>query len=382
MRVVIALLTLLLAASWAYWLIASRCLRQFLRSAAPEPPPAFLPPVSVLKPVQDADDGAYESFASFCRQDYPDFELLFGAARADDPALAVVERLRRDFPARAIRWIVTGDADGNPKTSILERLAGEARGDLLIPADSDIQAPPDTLRRLVAPLADPAVGLVSCLYRSRAGTTLAARLLGLYLDGAFIPSAVLAYRLAGRRFALGAAMAFRRADLARIGGYVAFRDRLLDDYEIGARIAALGLEVRLLPAIVTHVLGAESFRGQWRRELRWNRGIRAARPADYAGLAFTQTTPIALLLLLATGCAPLAVAALAATLVLRAAVAYRAATDLGDPPALADLIWLPLRDLFTALTWCAGLIGRRVSWRGARFVVGAGGHIDRLPPTP
>jgi ceramide glucosyltransferase len=382
MPIVIALLTLLLAASWAYWLIAGRCLRRFLRAAAPEPPPAVLPSVSVLKPIQGADDGAYESFASFCRQDYADFELLFGAARADDPARAVVERLRRDFPARAIRWIVTGEADGNPKTSILERLAGEARGDLLIPADSDVQAPPDTLRRLVAPLADPAVGLVSCLYRSRAGTTLAARLLGLYLDGAFIPSAVLAYRLAGRRFALGAAMAFRRDDLMRIGGYGAFRDRLLDDYEIGARIAALDLEVRLLPVIVTHVLGAESFRGQWRRELRWNRGIRAARPADYAGLAFTQATPIALLLLLATGGSPLALGALAATLVLRAAVAYRAASDLGDRPPLADLAWLPLRDLFTALAWCAGLIGRRVSWRGARFVIGADGRIDRLPPSP
>src|SRR4029077_19129335 len=104
-------------------------------------------------PVKGAEDGAYESFASFCRQDYPRFELLFGAARADDPALAVVDRLRRDFPERAIRSIVTGEADGNPKTAILERLAGEARGDLLVPADSDVQAPPDALRPLVAALA-------------------------------------------------------------------------------------------------------------------------------------------------------------------------------------------------------------------------------------
>ncbi len=385
MHLLVALLALLLAASWAYWLIASSCLRRFLAPLAPPapgaPPPAW-PPVSILKPVKGADHEAYECFASFCRQDYPDFELLFAAARADDPAVAVVERLRRDFPERAIGLITAAGADGNPKTILLERLAAEARGEVLIPADSDIHAPPDTLRRLVAPLADPAVGLVSCLYRSRGGVTLAARLLGLYLDGAFVPSAVLAHRLAGRRFALGAAMALRRADLERIGGYGAFRDRLLDDYEIGSRIAALGLEARLSPAVVTHVLGAESFRGQWHRELRWNRGIRAVRPADYAGLAVTQTTPLALLLALATGFSRWGLAALLATLLLRAAVVHRAAADLGGRPPFSalvrDLVWLPVRDLFTTVAWCAGLAGRRITWRGARFTMRRDGSVEAV----
>jgi ceramide glucosyltransferase len=380
MRIAFALPALLLVASWAYWSMASACLRRFLR-AAPEPPPAVLPPVSVLKPVKGADHGAYGNFASFCRQDYPGFELLFAAARADDPAVAVVERLQRDFPDRAIRLLVTGEADGNPKTALLERLASEARGEVFVAADSDVHAAPDTLRRLVAPLADPGVGLVSCLYRSRGATTLAARLLGLYLDGAFVPSAVFAHRVAGRRFALGAAMAFRRNDLERIGGYGAFRERLLDDYEIGARIAALGLDARLSPAVVTHVLGAESLRGQWQRELRWNRGIRAVRPGDYAGLLVTQATPLALVVLfaaLASGLSGWGLAALLATLALRAAVVYRAAADLGDRLPASDLLWLPARDLFTAVAWCAGLAGRRVTWRGARFSVGRDGRVEAI----
>jgi len=394
MRILSALLglsALLLLASWVYWLVASACLRRFLRAAGPEPRPELLPPVSVLKPVKGADHEAYENFASFCRQDYPDYEVLFAAARADDPAVplieTLIERLRRDVPDRAIRLLVTGEAGGNtagnpagnPKTALLERLAGEARGEVLVAADSDVRADPDALRRLVAPLADPAVGLVSALYRSRGGTTLAARLLGLYLDGSFIPSAVLAHRAAGRRFALGAAMAFRRCDLERLGGYAAFRDRLLDDYEIGARVAALGLQVRLSPIVVTHVLGAESFRGQWQRELRWNRGIRAVRPADYAGLAVTQTTPLALLvflLALPLGRAGWGLAALAGTLALRAAVAYRAAVDLGGRPPLPDLALLPLRDLITAVAWAAGLVGRRITWRGARYLVRRDGGMD------
>lgn len=383
LSVLLGLAALLLVASWAYWLLASACLRRFLRTprADPEPRPGALPRVSVLKPVKGADHEAYECFASFCRQDYPDYEVLFAAARADDPAIPVVERLQRDLPERAIRLLVTGDSGGNPKTALLERLAAEARGEVLVAADSDVRADPDLLRRLAAPLADPAVGLVSALYRSRGGTTLAARLLGLYLDGAFVPSAVLAHRAAGRRFALGAAMAFRRRDLERLGGYAAFRDRLLDDYEIGARMAALGLEVRLSPAVVTHVLGAESFRGQWQRELRWNRGIRAARPADYAGLAVTQATPLALLVLLLAfplGLGSWGLAALLATLALRAAVARRAALDLGgDRPPLFDLAWLPLRDLLTAAAWGAGLAGRRIVWRGARYLVRKDGGIER-----
>jgi ceramide glucosyltransferase len=393
MRILSALLglsALFLLASWAYWLVASACLRRFLRAAVPEPRPEILPPVSVLKPVKGADHEAYESFASFCRQDYPDYEVLFAAARADDPAVPLVEtlieRLRRDD--RAIRLLVTGEAGGNPagnpagnpKTALLERLAGEARGEVLVAADSDVRADPDALRRLVAPLANPAVGLVSALYRSRGGTTLAARLLGLYLDGSFIPSAVLAHRIAGRRFALGATMAFRRRDLERLGGYAAFRDRLLDDYEIGVRMAALGLQVRLSPAVVTHVLGAESFRGQWQRELRWNRGIRAVRPADYAGLLVTQTTPLALLvflLALPAGLGGWGLAALLGTLALRAAVAYRAASDLGGRPPLSDLALLPLRDLFTTVAWAAGLAGRRITWRGARYLVRRDGGIER-----
>lgn len=384
LSVLLGLSSLLLLASWAYWIAASACLRRFLRRAA-EPPAGALPAVSVLKPVKGADHEAYECFLSFCRQDYPDYEILFAAARADDPAVPLVERLRRDVPERAIRLLVVGESGGhpagNPKTVLLERLAGEARGEVLVPADSDVKADPDLLRRLVAPLADPAVGLVSALYRSRGGTTLAARLLGLYLDGAFMPSAVLAYRAAGRRFALGAAMAFRRRDLERLGGYGAFRDRLLDDYEIGARMAALGLAVRLSPAVVTHVLGAESFRGQWQRELRWNRGIRAVRPADYAGLAVTQATPLALLVLLLAIPAGLwgwGLAALAGTLALRAAVARRAAVDLGGRrPRTADLALLPLRDLFTAVAWAAGLLGRRITWRGARYLVRGDGGIER-----
>jgi len=382
MRALLGLASLLLLASWAYWLAASASLRRFLRSRqepGPAPAPEALPRVSVLKPVKGADHEAYECFLSFCRQDYPDYEVLFATARADDPAIPVVERLRRDVPERAIRLLVAGEPQGNPKTALLERLAAEARGEVLVPADSDVRADPDLLRRLAAPLADPAVGLVSALYRSRGGTTLAARLLGLYLDGAFVPSAVLAHRAAGRRFALGAAMAFRRRDLLRLGGYGAFRDRLLDDYEIGARMAALGLDVRLSPAVVTHVLGAESFRGQWQRELRWNRGIRAARPADYAGLLVTQATPLALLVFLLAiplGLGGWGLAALLATLALRAAVARRAATDLGGRPPLSDLAWLPLRDLFTAAAWLAGLAGRRIAWRGARYLVRKDGGIE------
>ncbi len=390
-------LAALLLASWAHWLLASASLRRFLRAGPesdpepsdpepsdPEPRPEILPAVSVLKPVKGADHEAYECFASFCRQDYPDYEVLFAVARADDPAIPLVERLRREVPERPIRLLVAGESAGNPagnpKTALLEWLAGAARGEVLVPADSDVHVDPDFLRRLVSPLADPAVGLVSALYRSRGGTTLAARLLGLYLDGAFLPSAVLAYRAFGRRFALGAAMAFRRRDLERIGGYGAFRDRLLDDYEIGARIAAAGLEVRLSTTVVTHVLGAESFRGQWQRELRWNRGIRAVRPADYAGLLVTQTIPLALLLAVLTIPADLGgwgLAALLGSLALRAAVACRAAVDLGGGrPPLADLALLPLRDLFTAVAWAAGLAGRRVTWRGARYLVRRDGGME------
>ncbi|MGE5529446.1 MAG: bacteriohopanetetrol glucosamine biosynthesis glycosyltransferase HpnI, partial [Patescibacteria group bacterium] len=351
------LILLLTAASWVYWLVAWRMVHVFFRDYAASGED-FTPPVSLLKPVKGLDPEAYENFASFCRQDYPAYEILFGVADPDDPCVPVVERLRQEFPERGIKLVVAPALGANRKASILHTLAGRAAHEILVISDSDIRVAPDYLRRVVAPLADAATGLVTCPYRGEQPRTFTARLEALYMGTTFLPSVMIARRALAMRFAMGATTVLRRSDLERIGGFAALADYLADDYQLGYRISGLDLRVHLSDCVVASILGATTFGEQWRRELRWMRCNRVSRPWGYPGLLLSFCTPLALALFLLGG----GWAALAVSVFLRWEVAWQVAGYTGDREARAWLAWLPLRDMLSALVWIAGAFGLRVSW--------------------
>jgi len=374
----ILLLLLLTVASWIYWIVAWWMVRAFFR-ARQEPDGSFTPPVSILKPIRGLDHEAYENFASFCRQDYPDFELLFGVSDPDDPAIPVVERLQRDFPQLSIRLFITPTIGANRKASILHHLASQARHEVLLVGDSDMRVTPDCLRRVVAPLADERIGLVTCPYRGEVPLTFTARLEALYMGATFLPSVVVARDFLNMRFAMGAASVLRRRDLARMGGFAAIADCLADDYQLGARIAGLGLRVHLSDYVVANVVGETTFQEQWNREVRWSRCNRVSRPLEYPGLLLTFSTPWAVALLLASGFAPLGLWALAVSVLLRWLVAWLVAGYTGDQVVRRWLVWLPLRDMLTALVWCAAGLGRRIVWRGEEFILQPDGRMEPVP---
>src|ERR1700691_4606181 len=238
-----------------------------------------LPPVSILKPLRGVDPGIFESFCSHCEQDYPQFQLIFGVSDAADPAIELVRKLQAKYPALAIELIVCDRVLGaNIKVSNLVQMLPAARHEILLVNDSDIRVPNDYLRNVVAPLADPSIGLVTCLYRGVASPTLGSRLEALGISTDFIPG-VLSARLLekGLHFGLGSTLAFRRRELEAIGGFEALLGYLADDYELGRRIAATGKRVELSAATVTTFLTAYTLRQFFRHQLRWSRTIRAAR---------------------------------------------------------------------------------------------------------
>lgn len=368
---------LLTFASWIYWLVAVWLVYDFFRSPAPLDT-TCTPPVSILKAVKGLDAQAYENFASFCDQDYPEFEVLFGVADADDPVIPVIAQLRRAFPQRHIRHVVVPVCGANRKASILHHLATLARYDVLVASDSDMRVTPDYLRHVVAPLADPRIGLVTCPYRGTQPVTFTARLEALYMSVCFLPSMIVGRLFLGMRFALGSSVAVRRGDLDRIGGFAAVADYLADDYQIGERIAAAGLRVHLSTCVLASVLGATNFSDQWAREVRWARCIRISRPIEYPGLLLTFSTPLAALLLLLMGFAPLAWLVLAISVVLRWLVAWLVAGCVGDRPVRRWLIWLPIRDMLSALVWVFGAVGHRICWRGERYILQSDGRLRPL----
>jgi ceramide glucosyltransferase len=394
------LLLSLVTASWLFWLVATLLVFVFFRhdgaSVGPNTDSSLSggstgrldePPVSILKPVKGVDEQAYDNFVSFCLQDYPDFELLFGLVDPADPVIPLIERLQREFPHLPVRLMLTEPFGANRKASSLDRLAASASHEILVISDSDMRVTPDYLRRVVAPLADPAIGLVTCPYRGAEALTFTARLEALHMGVTFLPSVLVARQLLAMRFAMGATMVLRRADLERAGGFAAVADYLADDYQIGLRIWGLGYRIVLSDYVVRCILGVTSFQEQWDREVRWTRTNRANRPVEYPGLLLTFTVPLALALALLVPGDPLGWRLLAASIALRWLLGWIITGCTGDSESRRWLIWLPVRDLLSAMVWAAGGPGRRVSWRGEEFTVESDGRLvsvkrggEALPP--
>lgn len=337
-----------------------------------------LPPVSILKPLKGSDPDIYESFRSHCLQDYPEYEIIFGVSEAADPAVAGVEQLQREFPELPIRIMVCTNILGpNVKVSNLEQMVQVARYQHLIVNDSDIKVEPDYLRRVIAPL-DEQIGMVTCLYRGVAASTFGSRLEALGITD-FCAGVLVARQLErGLHFGLGSTLAFRRKDLERIGGFKSIVHFLADDYELGRRIAGLGLKVMLSEVVVETHLPAYDLHGFLSHQLRWARGVRDARRGGYIGLVSTFGIAWALLLLIVVGAASWSWAILGAMLLLRTAVAlFLCRTVLQDEAAVEYLWLLPLRDLIAAGVWAVSFTGHTVTWRGDRFEL-KNGRLTRL----
>jgi len=365
--------------SWIYWLVACWCVAAFFAEPQPEAA-AELPPLSVLKPMRGLDAGAYENLVSFLAQDYPDYEILFGATDPLDPALDLVRRLQREFAGRRIRALKAPKRGANDKVSVLCHLAGRARYDTLVICDSDMRVGNDYLRRITAPLREPSVGLVTCLYRGAQPESLPAVLEALYTVTTFLPSVLVARRYLRMGFALGASMALRREQLRQIGGFEAIADCLADDYELGARVAATGRRVHLSDYVTQSILGATTFREQWDREVRWSKCARVSRPLEYPALLVTFSTPLALLAAASLGFSTLGWGVIFISLLVRWLVAWQIAGHMQDRLLRESWLWLPLRDLLTAVVWLAAGVGRRVNWRGRSFVLREGGRLEESLP--
>ena len=339
-------------------------------------------PVSILKPLKGVDPEIWESFCSHCEQQYPEFELIFGVSDPADPACEAVRKLQAKYPARSIKLVVCERVLGaNVKVSNLAQMLPEARYEILLVNDSDIRVAPDYLRQVVAPLADPQIGLVTCLYRAEPATTLGSRLEALGVSTDFMPGVLSARFLEkGMHFGLGSTLVFRRRDLVSIGGFEVFLDYLADDYELGRRIALSGKQIELSPAIVTTFLPAYTLRQFWQHQLRWSRTIRDSRRWGYVGLIFTFGLPWSLAMLIAARSAPWAWSLFAVTLGARLLVGVGTAiTALHDRQVLADIFLLPLRDLIAPFVWAAGLVGNRIHWRGDDFYL-KDGRLSKIAP--
>lgn len=357
----------------AYYLIATYCGWSYFHVSrkVSELGPDYKPPVSILKPVCGLDRGAYENFASFCRLDYPEYEILFAVTDENDPVIPVLEELQRAFPGRAIRLLVGAPLVGtSPKMNLLCRLVREAQYELLVINDSDVRVERDYLRNAAAPFRDPKVGLVTALFRSVTEGDFASDLDAVGVPSESSASALVAERLGGMDFALGWTMATTKQRLAEIGGFEGMADHHSDDFTLGNKIAENGYRIALMRKPIWMVYPKERLSQFLRHELRWSIMLRNIRPVGYLGLAMTFGLPWALVAAVASRSFAGAAAYLLAYFVLRLTMAWTIGVwGLGDPVVRRKIWLVPIRDALNFFVWVAGFFFSKVQWRGNIYQV-------------
>lgn len=336
------------------------------------------PPITVLKPLCGLEPELYENLRSFCVQNYPTFQLIFGLQDRSDPAQQVVKQLQREFPQLDLQLVINERQHGsNRKVGNLINMLPAARHAHLVIVDSDIRVGPDYLSMLAGPLSDPSVGLVTCLYRARPLGTWWAQLGAQFINDWFLPSVLVARLCGARTFGFGATLAMRRDVLVRSGGLESLASQLADDYLLSARSRALGLRTALADYLVETQVAETRLADLLQHELRWLRTIRAVQPAGYAGIAVTFTMPISLLALSATTIHPWLVAVPLLALLLRLVLNWAVTRKLRL--SMQTSAWLiPLRDLLSLTLWIASFCGRRVRWQRQNFSICSDGRM-RLP---
>ena len=368
----------LAACSTLYHLAVTLAALRF-RSKGPSAYP-FAPPVSVLKPLRGIEQNFYASLATFFRQDYPEFEIVFGLSDDGDAARWTIAQLQRDFPSVPVKIVTASESPGlnatNPKMGKLQSMLEQASHDFIVLSDADIRVAPDYLRRVVRPLANDGIGMVTCLYRGVPAKPFLSILEALSMSGDFAGQVLLARMIQGIRFGLGATMATSKRQVAQIGGIAKWADYLADDYVLGREIAAAGYGVHLSSAVVETVLPRRTALQTFHQQLRWARTIRACSPAGYPGLIFVFGVPLALAALAVQPSSAAALAILTAVLIARFLSAFAAGVVVCRDRVLARYFWLlPIRDLFALGIWVLSFFGREVVWRDARFRLEPGGKI-------
>ena len=348
----------------------------FLRDSPPINP-EFHPPVTILKPLCGIDQGTYTNLASFCQQNYPQYQIIFSVRSSTDPSIEVIEKLIQQFPEIDINLLVKDQIIGaNLKISNLANAVTIAKYDILVIADSDILVGSDYLQTVIQPLKDEKFGVVTCLYRSTA-QGIATILEAICTATDFQVGILVSKQLEGIKFALGSTIVIRKTTLTKIGGFAAVADYLADDYQLGYLPTQIGEKVVLSNYIVEHGLGHSSLLDSINRQIRWARCIRVSRPWGYGGLIFTFGTISSLLLLITNSGSIFSWLVFSITFSMRLIMAWLIGVKLLNDSVTKKYFWLiPFADIVRFIIWCCGFFGNTIKWRGTKFKLVKDGKLE------
>jgi ceramide glucosyltransferase len=342
---------------------------------------APLPPVSIVKPLAEADETDLENLRTFCDQDYPEYEIVFCLSQDERCIIPLLERLRRDFPGRAIRWVVLqGNPGPNRKVAKLAGgIEGAANG-IVVLSDGDTRVGRSYLRDIVSEFLQEELGLVTCLYRGVHVRDLRSGLQALSIQTDFVPNVLFDQRIEGISYAFGATLCTTKKILASIGGFEGLQGYLADDYQLGNRIHRKGHRIRLSPYLVDHVISRDTLKGHFLQRLRWAVTYRVSRHRGYLASFITHGVSLSLALFMADGLSSRAAMLLALLCAVRIlSFLYLNARVFRNREITWHSLLVPFNDLLITVFWFLSLFVRTVTWRGRRFRVFKSGRILELP---
>jgi len=348
--------------------------------AAARVPDSVLPFVSVMKPLYGVEPRLRETLKSFFQQDYPQYEIIFGARNGDDPAVALVAELQKTFPKVSVTIVYSGPPQWpNAKVFSLEKMLAAAKSEYVIISDSDVHVRPDYLRNVTVPLLEPKTGLVTCVYRGVPVGGSWAVLEGLGMSVDMTSGVLLADMFEGMKFALGPTMATRKDVLATIGGIGATADFYSDDFELGRMVAEAGYHVELSHHVIEHMVVDTEFGPSLDHQLRWMKSTRFSRPLGHVGSGLTFAVPFGILALIGgtlMGASAAGVLLFVWCLLNRMLQCVTVGWLVVQDRRALSLCWLyPARDLFGFLLWILSFTGGHFDWRGEKYQFQKGGRI-------
>jgi ceramide glucosyltransferase len=374
---------LLASTPFIYYALVLFSAWRFFRIKQVSPPKPFTPPISNLKPVRGLDPEAYENFASFCKQDYPEYEVIFCVGDKDDPALPIIEQIEKDFPDCKIRVLFgSGRVAVNDKVAKLARMSDEAAYEHLVISDSDVRVRPDYLRQVIAPMADPGIGAVTCLYVSLGDKTFIEDLQTVGMISDFYAGLLVARELDGVKFALGPTIATTRTRLAAFGGYAAIENRPGDDLLVGRLIAEQGYKIELPSYIVETVSDYQSMPELLHKRMRWLVVMRHMRPAGHFGLLFTHGLPWSLAAIAFHRTFATAVTFLSLYFLFRFAMLWKIGiSGLRQTNLWSKFFLVVAWDVFAFGLWAASFLRNTIRWRGGHYYIRNGELVPAIQPT-
>lgn len=368
------LTALIVMTSSLYYILSLLCTISFFRKRPDLGD--YLPPVTVLKPLNGTESGIYENLLSHVTQDYPRYQIIFGVNNLEDPVIPVVKRLQGEFPEKDIQLVTSGKIIGyNLKVCNLNNMYEQTKYDVVVMNDSDTRVEPDYLKRVVSPLKDPKVGATTCLYKANGAFSFPSTLESLFTNIDYMPSALVA-RMLGFNFCFGSTIAIRKKVLEEIGGFPSLADYLAEDYIIGERVIKAGYQVHLSDYVVPNILQNWGLVDYTKHILRWVSTIKSCRPKGYFFRIFTMGTPFSIIFLVISRFSHFALALFLFHLFTRYLTALVVRVRyLKEKEGLGYFCLLPIMDLIIFFIWCWGLFKNKITWRGNTFYLIRGGKL-------